>query len=114
VTLWVPVVVSAAVQLSAAAWLVRVLDPAPASTVTTFALAAVGPIALMGARRWPGPVVAIATAAAVAMLLVGVNGGPPPVALAFAVVGAVVLRGVTGSCSRRSRNQSVTRRLRAA
>ncbi|WP_167050814.1 sensor histidine kinase [Salinibacterium sp. ZJ77] len=90
VTLWVPVVVSAIVQLSATAWLVRVLDPGPASTITTFALAAVGPLALVWARRWPGPVVAIVTAAAVAMLLVGINGGPPPAALAFAVVGAVV------------------------
>ena len=89
-TLWVPVAVSGVVQLAATAWLVRVLQPEPAEALATFALAASGPLALVGARRWPGPVVAVVTAAAVAMLLFGLNGGPPPVALAFAVVGAVV------------------------
>lgn len=90
VTVWIPVVVSALVQSSASAWLVRVFQPDAVVAVATFALAAVGPVVLIGARRWPGPVVAIAAAAAVLQIVVGVGGGPPPVALAFAVVAAVV------------------------
>ncbi len=90
ISLWLPVVVSAFVQVTASLWSIRMLQPAPAVAAATLALAAVGPVALIGARRRPGAVVAVATAAAVLQLLVGVNGGPPPVALAFAVVLAVV------------------------
>lgn len=90
ISLWLPVVVSAFVQVTASLWLIRVVQPEPVAAAAALGLAAVGPIALAGARRWPGAVVAVATAAAVLQLLVGVNGGPPPVALAFAVVFAVV------------------------
>ncbi|QEO10235.1 sensor histidine kinase [Protaetiibacter larvae] len=93
--LWVPVVLSALVQLPAATIGVRIAQPEPWIGALTIALAAVGPLALIAARRLPGPVVAVATAAAVGELLVGVNGGPPPIALAFALVGAIV-RGARG------------------
>lgn len=88
--LWLPVVLSALVQLPASIWLVKVEQPELPIAVVTIGLAAVGPLALIAARRFPGPVVAVVAAAAVAELLVGVNGGPPPIALAFALAGAIV------------------------
>jgi signal transduction histidine kinase len=54
-------------------------------------VALVGPLALIGARRFPGPVVAITAVAASADLLLHNNSdGPPYVALAFAIVSAIV------------------------
>jgi signal transduction histidine kinase len=53
------------------------------------ALAVVGPLALLGSRRFPGPTVAVVSAAALADLIVGPDVGPPYVALAFAIVLAV-------------------------
>jgi signal transduction histidine kinase len=54
-------------------------------------VALIGPLALIGARRFPGPVVAIAAVAASADLLLHNNSdGPPYVALAFAIVSAIV------------------------
>lgn len=88
--LWIPVVVSALVQLTGAAWILRLTHPDAPTAALTLALAAVGPIALVGARRFPGPVAAIVAAASVAGLLVSPSGGPVPIALAFALAGAVV------------------------
>jgi signal transduction histidine kinase len=52
-------------------------------------IALVGPLALIFARRFPGPVVAIVSAAAAADLLVGdIGNSPPYVALAFAIISA--------------------------
>jgi signal transduction histidine kinase len=54
-------------------------------------VALIGPLALIGARRFPGPVVAIAAVAASAdLLLHNTSDGPPYVALAFAIVSAIV------------------------
>ena len=53
------------------------------------ALALIGPLALLGSRRFPGPTVAIVAAAALADLVIGPDVGPPYVALAFAIVVAV-------------------------
>ena len=51
----------------------------------------VGPLALLAARRYPGPVVAAVAALAVADLFIdGPVGGPPFLALGFAIVSAVV------------------------
>jgi signal transduction histidine kinase len=62
----------------------------PAELLIDFALAIVGPLALLGARRFPGPVVAIVAAAASLDLFVGAaSNGPPYIALAFAIVGAI-------------------------
>lgn len=88
--LWVPVALSALVQLPAAIVLVHLAQPERGIAAATIALAAVGPLALIAARRLPGPVVAVVAAATVGELLIGVNGGPPPIALAFALVGAIV------------------------
>ncbi|MCU1508430.1 MAG: sensor histidine kinase [Glaciihabitans sp.] len=62
----------------------------PAELLIDFALAIVGPLALLGARRFPGPVVAIVAAAASLDLFLGAaSNGPPYIALAFAIVGAI-------------------------
>ncbi|CAN5177205.1 hypothetical protein BH09ACT1_BH09ACT1_23460 [soil metagenome] len=54
-------------------------------------IALVGPLALLFARRYPGPVVALTAAAAVAdLLLFESRFHPPYLALAFAIISAVV------------------------
>ena len=54
-------------------------------------VALVGPVALIAARRFPGPVVAVVTVAASADLLLHKGSdGPPYIALAFAIVSAIV------------------------
>ena len=90
VTLWVPVVLSFLVQTLAAGWQIRFGDYAPREALGVLALAAVGPLALIGARRFPGPVVAVVSVAAALDLFVNPHGGPPYVALAFAIVSAIV------------------------
>ncbi len=61
--------------------------------VFAVALAVIGPLALIGARRFPGPVVAVVAVAASADLLLadGVD-GPPYIAFAFAI-GSAIVRG---------------------
>jgi len=83
--LLLPVLVSLLLQLPAALfWLVR--QPS-VTTATAAILAVVGPLALLGIRRFPGPVVAVVSLAACAdFLLSGSSEGPPYVALAFAIV----------------------------
>src|SRR5690606_2611905 len=88
--LWVPVVISALVQLTGAAWILRMTQPEPPTAALTIALAVAGPIALIAARRLPGPVAAIVAAATLAGLVFSPSGGPVPIALAFALAGAVV------------------------
>lgn len=56
-------------------------------------IALIGPIALLGARRFPGPVVVVvAIAASADLLLAGGVDGPPYIALAFAI-GSAIVRG---------------------
>lgn len=58
-----------------------------------FAIALMGPVALIGARRSPGPVVAVvAVAASADLLLAAGNDGPPYIAFAFAI-GSAIVRG---------------------
>jgi signal transduction histidine kinase len=90
VTLWVPVIASFVPQVLAAIWTIRVGDYLPREAVGILGLALVGPLALIGARRFPGPVVAIVSLAASLDLFVNPHGGPPYVALAFAIVSAIV------------------------
>lgn len=54
------------------------------------ALALIGPLVLIGARRYPGPVVAVAAAAAGALVLLRPDIGLPYVALGFAIVLGIV------------------------
>ncbi|MDH6236495.1 histidine kinase dimerization/phosphoacceptor domain-containing protein [Cryobacterium sp. CG_9.6] len=87
VRLWVPVIVSFLVQVPAIVlltWPGR--DSGLAGWVLTVVLAAAGPVALIGARRFPGQVVAVAAGSAGALLLLHPDLDVPPVALAFAIV----------------------------
>lgn len=97
--LWLPVVVSFFAQVPFAIFrLVRpgFLDTDVRTAAAGLALAIIGPAVLIAARAMPGPVVALASAAAsVDLLLPGGATGPPYVALAFAIVSAVV-RGARG------------------
>ena len=101
--LWLPVIISFLVQVPAAFWVWRQGPRGPhfpwhdafavngGEFALGLAIALIGPIALIGARRAPGPVVAIVAAAATADVLIsGDQPGPPYIALAFAIVSAIV------------------------
>ena len=90
VTLWVPVIASFVPQVLAAVWTLRVGDYPPRETLVILAVAAGGPLALIAARRFPGPVVAVVSLAAALDLFVNPHGGPPYIALAFAIISAIV------------------------
>jgi signal transduction histidine kinase len=90
VTLWVPVVLSFVAQFFGALWTVRTGDLVPRDAAFVLALAVVGPLALIGARRFPGPVVLVVSIAACLDLFVHSDSGPPYIALAFAIVSAIV------------------------
>lgn len=90
VTLLVPVVVSLIVQVPAAIALSWWQHVPIGAALASVGLAAASALALLAARRWPGPVVAAVAALTAVDLFVPPVLGPPPVALAFAVIGAVV------------------------
>jgi signal transduction histidine kinase len=89
-TLWLPVIISFAIQIPTAILVSRFASLSPRDTALSIAIAAVGPLALIAARRFPGPVVAITAVAASLDLFVNARGGPPYVALAFAIISAIV------------------------
>ncbi len=105
--LWIPVIVSFLVQVPAVAVLARSgreFGPDAGRELgrvfgrelahgglrpgwyLALALALVGPLALIGARRYPGPVVAVAAAAGGALVLLRPDIGLPYVAVGFAIV----------------------------
>ncbi|UJP09149.1 sensor histidine kinase [Microbacterium sp. KUDC0406] len=86
-----PVVLSFLIQVPAALWMtVRAAHHgASGLLILHLALAIAGPLALLAARRLPGPTVAVVTGFALLDVLTTPVPGPPYVALAFAVVGAV-------------------------
>jgi signal transduction histidine kinase len=102
--LWLPVIVSFLVQVPTVAVLaLRGLGPGrdfrhvfghdsePRSGwFLAVGLAMVGPLALIGARRFPGPVVAVTAAAGGALVLLRPDIGLPYVALGFAIVLGIV------------------------
>jgi signal transduction histidine kinase len=90
VTLWLPVVLAFLAQVPAAIWFSRTSELPPGEAALVIGLALVGPLALIGARRFPGPVVAIVALAAALDVLFADHPGPPYLALAFAVIGAIV------------------------
>ena len=99
VRLWLPVIISFFVQVPAvfvqwrAEHRVELSSDTTAQLAIALGLALVGPIALIGARRFPGPVVAIVGLAASAdLLLAGNIDGPPYIAFAFAI-GSAIVRG---------------------
>jgi signal transduction histidine kinase len=102
VRLWLPVLISFLVQVPAVVFQRplhgRWTGPAlavddPGQFAGQLALALVGPLALIAARRYPGPVVAVvALAASVDLLLSAGADGPPYIAFAFAI-GSAIVRG---------------------
>ena len=89
VVLLAPVIISLLVQVPAAIGIAVWLRVGWADGLAQVALAAIGPLALLASRRYPGPTVAFVAAAALADLLLTPDVGPPYVALAFAIVLAV-------------------------
>lgn len=88
--LWLPVFASALVQIPLTLISVfHVNDGVPAGFVLV-ALSILGPLLLLWARRYPGPIVAVMSAAAAADFLLGYSViSPPYLALTFAVVIAI-------------------------
>ncbi|KRC58449.1 hypothetical protein ASE14_17810 [Agromyces sp. Root81] len=87
--LFAPVVISLLVQVPAAIGIAVWTHAGWAAGIAQVALAAAGPLALLGARRYPGPTVAVVAAAALADLVLSPDLGPPYIAVAFAIVLAV-------------------------
>ncbi|NYJ20038.1 sensor histidine kinase [Glaciibacter psychrotolerans] len=89
VVLWLPVVLSFLVQVPTVIFLAwHFSDRTEGLAAVGFAL--LGPLALIGARRFPGPVVALAALAAAGLLLVRPDISAPNLALAFAIVLGIV------------------------
>ena len=89
-TLWAPVILSFLVQVPAAIGIARINNYPPELALATIGLALVGPLALIGARRFPGPVVAVTALAAALDLLLNPHPGPPYLALAFGILSAII------------------------
>jgi signal transduction histidine kinase len=93
--LWIPVIVSLAIQVAPLFFLLRfntrlpTLD-SPGEFLLAVGILSIGPIALIAARRFPGPVVAIVAAAAALAILYGGEDWPPYVSLGFAIIAAIV------------------------
>jgi len=98
--LWAPVILSflvmvppVFVQFTRGVGLHRVDYATWQEALLQFVIAIVGPLALIAARRFPGPVIAIvAVAASVDLLLAAGEDGPPYIAFAFAI-GSAIVRG---------------------
>jgi signal transduction histidine kinase len=97
--LWGPVVVAFLVQVPPTLWIAEgsprpwqgaAAPMPPVQAALLIGLALVGPLALIGARRWPGPVVAVTAVAAAADVIVNESGGPPYLAFGFGIIGAIV------------------------
>ncbi len=89
VAVLLPVVISLVVQL-AAATAFALWTTGPRYVLASIALAAASALALLAARRWPGPTVAVVTALTALGLLVPSVGPAPFVALGFAIVAALI------------------------
>lgn len=89
VRLWLPVIISFLVQVPAVAILIWRSEGQHGQYFPVI-LALIGPLALIGARRFPGPVVAITAVAASALLVLRPDIGTPPVALAFAIILGII------------------------
>ena len=92
VTLFVPVVTALLIQLPATIGISVWMRVPPRDAALSTALAAASALALLAARRWPGPTVAVVAALTLADLFVPPDMSPPFIALAFAIIGAVVRR----------------------
>jgi signal transduction histidine kinase len=88
--LWLPVIISFLIQVPVAIGLIHVYNLSPMQSLVTLGIAVLGPLALIGARRFPGPVVAITAVGAALDLFFNSHGGPPYIALAFGIISAIV------------------------
>jgi signal transduction histidine kinase len=73
----------------------RVVGADAVASALALLVAVVGPLALLGARRFPGPTVAVVALATVVDVVLPPDPGPPAVALAIAVVGGIVRGALT-------------------
>jgi len=89
-SLWIPVIVSFVVQVPVAIAFTRIFPLSPTQGLISVGIALLGPLALIGARRFPGPVVALTAIGASLDLIVNEHVGPPYIALAFGIVSAIV------------------------
>lgn len=90
VALFLPVVLSFLIQVPATVGISVWQRVGPVYALTSTLLAAASALALLAARRWPGPTVAAVAALTAVDLFVPPDAGPAFLALAFAIVGAVV------------------------
>ncbi|MET0673475.1 MAG: sensor histidine kinase [Microbacterium pygmaeum] len=90
VTLLVPVFLALLVQVVGTIAICAWQGVPPRSAAGSVSLAAASALALLGARRWPGPTVAVVSALTLADLFVPPDASPPFLALAFAIVGAII------------------------
>jgi signal transduction histidine kinase len=90
VRLWLPVIVSFFVQVPAVAFLVGRSHDYRGGGFFPVVLALVGPVALLWARRFPGPVTAVTALAAAALLLLRPDIGTPYIALGFAIILGII------------------------
>lgn len=95
VVLWVPVLLSFVIQVVPMVargrfGMAMAHAPNPRDVLFGILIMLVGPVALIAARRFPGPVVAVVAAAAATAMLLGRPDWPPYIALAFALVSAIV------------------------
>lgn len=90
VTLFVPVVIAFLVQVPAAIAISAWQGVTPTAAAISITLAAASALLLLAARRWPGPTVAGIAALTAVDLFIPPDIGPPMLALAFAIVGAVI------------------------
>ncbi len=87
--LWLPVVISFLVQVPSVSFFVW-RSEGPHGNFFPVVLAMLGPLALIGARRFPGPVVLINAVAAAALVLLRPDVGTPAVALIFAIILGII------------------------
>ena len=92
VTLFVPVAIAFLIQVPGTIGISIWQQIPPRIAFVSVALAAASALALLAARRWPGPTVAVVSALTLADLFVPPDASPPFIALAFAIIGAVVRR----------------------
>ena len=89
-SLWIPVIVSFLVQVPVAIAFTRLFHLTQTQGLLSVGIALLGPLALIGARRFPGPVVALTAIGASLDLIFNEHPGPPYIALAFGIVSAIV------------------------
>jgi len=89
-SLWIPVIVSFLVQVPIAIASVHWFHLNGLQGLLSVGIAILGPVALIGARLFPGPVVALTAIGASLDLIFNEHMGPPYVALAFGIVSAIV------------------------